>query len=252
MEPVRVLIPEEDDLYPSSDGKPMAESDFQCDAILYIRELLLHYFEPIEDVYVSSNLLIYYEEDNPGARVAPDVFVVCEMSKHKRMSYKIWEEGKAPDVVIEVTSKSTRHYDEGDKAKLYLDLGVREYFQYDPTGDYIPKRLKGRKNVGGKWIPMGPVLVPRMRRSIECRALDLTFCVDQNGDFRVWSLPEQCFLEGGRELRQNHRKLVGKIERFERENKQIEQEKLLAEGKAARLEEENAILKQKLEELSGL
>ena len=62
--------------YPSSDGKPMAESDSQRIPLTYAVDRLRHYFRHHPDVYVSGNLLIYYDEDNPGARVAPDVFVV--------------------------------------------------------------------------------------------------------------------------------------------------------------------------------
>ena len=62
--------------YPSSDGKPLAENDLQLHAIFYaFGALRLHYAERA-DVYVSSDLLIYYEEGNPRVSVAPDTFVV--------------------------------------------------------------------------------------------------------------------------------------------------------------------------------
>ena len=62
--------------YPSSDGRPMAENDWQLHAMIDAISVLDRYFEEREDVYVSGDLLIYYEEGNPRARVAPDVFVV--------------------------------------------------------------------------------------------------------------------------------------------------------------------------------
>ena len=46
--------------------------------------------------------------------------------------------------VLEITSKWTRREDEGKK-KLYEDLGVREYWQFDPTGHYLEPILKGRE-----------------------------------------------------------------------------------------------------------
>ena len=61
--------------YPSSDGLPMAESDFQREPLIYAVEALRIYFQGRQDVYVSGNLFIYYEEGNPQAAVAPDVFV---------------------------------------------------------------------------------------------------------------------------------------------------------------------------------
>ena len=60
--------------YPSSDGKPLAENDAQLAAILYAVGALRVYFAGRSDVYVSGDLLIYYEEGNPRVSVAPDVF----------------------------------------------------------------------------------------------------------------------------------------------------------------------------------
>ena len=61
--------------YPSSDGKPMAENDWQRAAILYALGALRARYAHRPDMYVSGYLLIHYEEGNPRARVAPDVFV---------------------------------------------------------------------------------------------------------------------------------------------------------------------------------
>ncbi len=130
--------------YPETDGEPMAESDFQRKPLMYMVEALDLYFEDRPDVYVSGNLLIYYEEGNPRASVAPDVFVVFGVPKRERPIYQIWREGKSPDVVIEITSRTTRYKDQVEKAKLYSRLGVKEYFQYDPTGDYLQPALRVR------------------------------------------------------------------------------------------------------------
>lgn len=130
--------------YPDTDGEPMAESDFQRKPLMYAVEALDLYFQARADVYVSGNLLIYYEQDNPKASVAPDVFVVFGVAKGDRYTYKTWEEGKGPDVVIEITSHTTRVRDEVEKPVLYRHLGVKEYFQYDPTGDYLQPALRGQ------------------------------------------------------------------------------------------------------------
>ncbi len=98
--------------YPDSDGEPMAESDHQRDYLTYLVEALKQHFQDQPQVYVSGNLLIYYEEGHPELSVAPDVFVVLEVPKHTRDIYKVWEEGKAPDVVIEITSRTTQQKDE--------------------------------------------------------------------------------------------------------------------------------------------
>ena len=66
-------------------------------------------------MYVSGDLLIYYEEGNPRVSVAPDVFVVFGVEDRMRMNYKVWEEGKGPDFVLEVASPRTWREDVGRK-----------------------------------------------------------------------------------------------------------------------------------------
>ena len=129
--------------YPSSDGKPMAESDSQRIPLTYAVDRLRHYFRNRTDVYVSGNLLLYYEQGNPRAVVAPDVFVVLGARNALRPSYKLWEEPKGPDFVLEITSRSTWREDQESKRELYRRLGVREYWQYDPTRDYLEPPLQG-------------------------------------------------------------------------------------------------------------
>ena len=137
--------------YPNSDGRPVAESDYQRDSLLYAVDALQHYFRARPDVYVSGNLLLYYEEGNRRAAVAPDVFVVLGAPNHRRMSYLLWQEPKGPDFVLEVTSRSTRREDQGTKRELYRRLGVREYWQYDPTGDYPEPALQGYELRAGEY-----------------------------------------------------------------------------------------------------
>src|SRR5437879_7353509 len=118
-------------VYPESDGKPMAESDLHRDWMVRIIELLKAHFAD-QRVYVSGNLLVYYVEGDPKRSVAPDVFVVKGLEQRDRRNFKIWEEGKGPDFILENTSKKTRREDKGKKMELYAQLQVPEYFLYDP------------------------------------------------------------------------------------------------------------------------
>ncbi|QYO68327.1 Uma2 family endonuclease [Leptolyngbya sp. 7M] len=141
--------------YPESDGKPMTESDPTRDYLVYCVEALDLHFQSRENVYVSGNLFVYYRQGDPKAVVSPDVFVVFGASKRKRRSYQAWKENnKLPDFVMEITSKTTRIEDERDKPSLYAQLGVQEYFQYDPTGDYLQPQLKGFRLVEGQYQPI--------------------------------------------------------------------------------------------------
>ena len=135
--------------YPSSDGKPLAENDAQLAAILYGISVLRTRYAGRGDVYVSGDLLIYYEEGNPRVSVAPDVFVVFGVEDRMRMSYKVWEEGKGPDFVLEVASPGTWREDVGPKREVYARLGVREYWLYDPLGEHLSSALQGYRQVGG-------------------------------------------------------------------------------------------------------
>ena len=126
-------------VYPESDGKPMAETEYHRDIMIDFIQMLKHYFRNVDDVHVSGNLLMYYEEGNPRKSVSPDVFVAFGVSKKKRRTYKIWEEGHGPDFVLEVASPSTYRHDLTRKKDLYASvLGVREYYIYDPYHEVNP------------------------------------------------------------------------------------------------------------------
>ena len=137
--------------YPSSDGKPLAENDAQHTAILYGIAVLRTHFAGHNDVYVSGDLLIYYEEGNPRVSVAPDVFVVFGVEDRMRMNYKVWEEGKGPDFVLEVASPGTWREDVGRKRGIYAGLGVREYWLYDPMGEHLKPVLQGNRLAGAEY-----------------------------------------------------------------------------------------------------
>ena len=83
---VNPVLSSEDRLYPSSDGLPLAENDWQLAAILDAIAVLKLRYRDQSDVYVSGDLLIYYEKGNPGRSVAPDVFVVFGAAKRARLS----------------------------------------------------------------------------------------------------------------------------------------------------------------------
>jgi len=53
--------------------------------------------------------------------------------------------------VLEVASRNTWREDEGTKREVYERLGVREYWQYDPTGEYLRTELKGARLTRGRY-----------------------------------------------------------------------------------------------------
>jgi Uma2 family endonuclease len=103
-------------------------------------------------------MLLYYIPGNKRRLVSPDVFVVKGVPKRERLYYLLWEEAKSPNLVIEVTSSSTRSEDVKKKFLLYQDvLKVQEYFLFDPFEDYLDPSLQGYRLRQGKYCPIRPI-----------------------------------------------------------------------------------------------
>lgn len=141
-------------VYPTSDGRPMAETDVHRQQMTDLIQTLQQHYQGREDVYVSGNLLMFYQEGDNRKHRSPDVMVVFGAQKKLRDNYKIWEEGKAPDLVFEITSRSTRAEDLGEKKGLYAFLGVQEYVIFDPLEEYLEPRLRLYRLAGEDYLPV--------------------------------------------------------------------------------------------------
>ena len=154
-------IPLEEEIhYPESDGEPVAETELHFEELVYVWQALKERFEEEPDVFVGANLFLYYRRGDPAAVVAPDGFVVKGVPKllpgnRRRRKYLLWEEGQAPCFVLETTSKSTQVEDEKKKG-IYQALGVAEYFQFDPLGEYLSPCLQGHRLVEGRYRQIQP------------------------------------------------------------------------------------------------
>src|SRR5438552_15214642 len=119
--------------YPVSDGKPMGETGIHVRNMLNLIDTLEHRFLADPMVYAWGDMFIYYVEGDKRKHVSPDIFFIRGVTKRMRDCYFLWKEGKAPDCIIELTSKSTRKQDTKVKFELYRDvLKVAEYFLFDP------------------------------------------------------------------------------------------------------------------------
>ena len=228
-------LPTEDPLYPSSDGLPLAENDWQLTAILGALDVLRGHFEDHPDVYVSGDLLIYYEEGNPAKSVAPDVFVVLGAPRHKRMTYKLWEEPKAPDFVLEVASQNTWKQDVGPKRALYAELGIQEYWMFDPKNEYFHPPLQGLTLEDGRYGPL-PARVEGGRRTLSSPVLGMDLWIE-DGNLRFRDVATGEVFRTWSEHRVAHRR-----ERAAREREQMarEREHTLRQREQAAREREQA------------
>ncbi|NJK61790.1 MAG: Uma2 family endonuclease [Synechococcaceae cyanobacterium SM2_3_1] len=129
-------------IYPCEDGEPLAESYEHLQVLLATFYILTFYLKGQQAVVLADQFL-YYVEGQPRARVAPDVMVIFNVAPGGRGNYKIWEEGEFPSVIFEMTSESTRERDWSFKKNLYEQLGVQEYWLFDPKGEWIPEQLQG-------------------------------------------------------------------------------------------------------------
>ncbi len=158
--------------YPTSDGRPMGETDLHRTVMFdTINTLIDHYAG--QQVYVTGNLLLFYEQGNRRKHVSPDCMVVFGAEMLPRDYYLLWAEGRNPNAVIEVTSKTTRREDLKTKMALYRDvIRVNEYFLFDPTQDYLVPRLQGYKLSSGAYAPIEMLnnRLPSQQLSLELEA----------------------------------------------------------------------------------
>ena len=142
--------------YPESDGRPVGETPEHRDNLLHLVEMLRVWLAGDDMAYVSGNVFLYYVPGNRLRHLSPDVFVVRGIPKApERRRYLVWEERKAPDVVIELTSPSTYEEDLDDKFAIYRDiLRVQEYFLFDPLDECLEPRLQGFRLRNGVYAPI--------------------------------------------------------------------------------------------------
>ena len=136
---------------------------------------------------VECDRFVYYQEGDPRKSVVPDVFVVLGLPGHVRRSYKVWEEGRPPDFVMEVASPGTVKADEEVKPGIYEGMGVREYFQFDsePAPGLLDERLKARRLRDGVYETVRPERPAGMAASIRSEVLGLDFVWD-GSQLRLW------------------------------------------------------------------
>ena len=151
------VAPERDEVeYP--EGHWIAQSVGHGDAVRQAATALHYYFRERADVLVAMELVVYYQRGNNKVWLQPDVQVVFGVEHcGSRGSFRVWEEGKAPDFVLEVASPSTAEQDALHKAREYARIGVREYWRLDPAGSLMETPLEGYVASAGQYEQVQPV-----------------------------------------------------------------------------------------------
>ena len=150
--PVAEAVAPEPDAVEYPEGHWIAQSVWHGDAVRLATAALHHHFRDRDDVLVAMELVVYYVRGDNRVWLQPDVQVVFGVEPEgNRSTFKVWEEGKAPDFVLEVASPSTAENDARHKAQEYLGIGVREYWRLDPEGTMMGTPLEGYRVGGGRY-----------------------------------------------------------------------------------------------------
>ena len=164
----------ESDLVEYPERQWIAQSVWHGDAVLLATAALRNRFRDREDVLVAMELVVYYERGDNTAWLRPDVQVVFGVGRGgNRSTYRVWDEGKAPDFVLEVASPSTAEHDARYKAGEYARIGVREYWRLDPEGALMGTALEGYAATAGRYEPVEAVERPGRGRYLRSRVLGL-------------------------------------------------------------------------------
>jgi Uma2 family endonuclease len=235
--------PAEAIFYPSEDGQPLAETYAHLMAIFAILSVLKQYVGAESAQFsrsidrpgtVLSDQFLYYAEGYSDLRVAPDVMVIFNVAGGGRDNYKIWEEGEVPSIMFEVTSKGTKNEDESFKYLLYEQIGVQEYWQFDPKGEWIPEQLKGYWLDGDRYRPIEDSRSAVLKLRLEVEGMLLCFYREDNGEKLL--TPEE-LAEVNEALVETNEALAETNEALAETNEVLTEAKLAAEMEADRLRE---------------
>jgi Uma2 family endonuclease len=147
-------LPTQDDL-PCDDGIPMETPRHGFQMTLLI-DALQGWLRVRGRGFAGGNMFLYYSLEQIRHRdfMGPDFFVVLDVPLGERKSWVVWEQGRAPDLVVELLSDSTARYDKTGKKALYAQqVHVPEYYWYDP---FNPKDFAGFTLVGAEYQPLSP------------------------------------------------------------------------------------------------
>ena len=144
-----------------SDELPL-ESDLHRDQIDLLIRILKLWWRERQDFYASGNLTIYYSPNQKKSEHfrGPDFFVVLGTQKKDRKSWVVWQEdGKYPNLIVEILSNSTAAVDKGLKKQVYQDtFRTPDYFWFDP----VTMEFQGFHLVDGKYQEIQPTTDGRL------------------------------------------------------------------------------------------
>ncbi len=139
-------------VYPEQREDDMGETSIHISLVASFFSVLKLFLRRREDVFLSANMNLYYEEANPNKWFAPDILIAFGVPNQERSSYQIWKEAAVPQVIFEVSSERTWKTDVSEKLELYGTLGVEEYYILDPRFEYLPAPMLAFRGHEGRLL----------------------------------------------------------------------------------------------------
>ena len=137
------------------DPEPVEDNMQQLPAIIELISLLVRYYRDADDVFLDGGGFIAYDRNDGNRRISPDLYIAFGVDGKQIFNtgnYFLWEVGKPPDFAMEVASDRTAANDLGFKRELYAELGITEYWRFDPTGgERYGEALVGERLVDGEY-----------------------------------------------------------------------------------------------------
>jgi Uma2 family endonuclease len=170
--------------------EPVEDGMLQDLPIRYLTRLLWERYEDRNDVFMSGIVFVSYDQRNGNARVSPDFFIAFGVDaaaiRVNLPNFWLWETGKAPDWVMEVASPSTAQNDLAAKRNLYAELGIAEYWRFDPTGgELYDKPLAGERLVDGRYVEYETAIGANGSMQAHSELLGVDFYWDSAGSFDI-------------------------------------------------------------------
>lgn len=162
-----------------SEDDPVSPTRVHLTICCDLEAALEAHYEDRDDAFAAREMDLYYDATNRQAgRVTPDLMAVLGVPKQYRESYVMWQDHASPSFVLEVLSPSTRGRDLGLKREIYANLGVRDYFVFDP-GRHVTPRLQGFGLQGGDGRTRPSEALPGGLRGVYSEALGLYLCHEE-------------------------------------------------------------------------
>ena len=236
--------------------EPLPESMEQNPVIVEVIYTLVARFAGFDwrgRVFIDHNSDICYDRRNLNVRIRPDVFLAFDVAEgldiHARSLYLPWEAGKPPDWVLEVGSESTGRVDTGRKRLIYAEIGVREYWRFDPSGgEHHGAALAGDRLVDGGYEPIETTAEPDGILKGYSEVLELYFCWD-DGEPRFFDPATGQYLESMREVWEAHQAAGSRIASEQSARQDAESRATAAESRADATLSENEELRSEIERL---